>query len=118
MSLLVQEITSPGHGAVSIVRVAGFGALEHVARIFGRSDLAPGSPRLVRLGHAGEDLDEALVCVISPDDVELHLHGNPWLVGVVLGILGGASARVPRSVEERALELVPTAASESVTLRE
>lgn len=113
MTYDVREITSPGSGAISIVSVRGGGALDHVRAVFAFPRLTPGRPQLARLAHAGTDLDEALVCALSPDEVEIHLHGSPVLVQALLEALGRQTQAAPRTAEERALALVPGAASAS-----
>jgi len=113
VSLEVREITAAGSGAVSIVLVRGEGALARVRAVFDRDDCAIGVPRLVRLKHAGADLDEALVCALSQNEVEIHLHGSPVLVHAVLVALETPERDGPLTIEERALAQLPWAASES-----
>jgi hypothetical protein len=58
-------------------------------------------------------LDEALVLVASERQVELHVHGSTAVVGRVRQALGGAcDVRADSTLEQRAEELLTTAASE------
>src|SRR5262249_23178261 len=64
----------------------------------------------------GETLDEAVVCVLARDEVELHVHGSPPLVARVVERLrsfGDARASRPATIEERALELLAGAPCEA-----
>lgn len=84
MSIAVRELTPRGRGAVSVIEISGSGSREAVRALAPRADLNPGSLCLVRLCAAGDDLDEALVCVLGADHIELHVHGSPTLVRVVI----------------------------------
>ncbi len=114
MSLEVRELTPPGSGAVSVLRLSGAGALAALRALSGGADLAPGAPRLVRLRLDGEDLDEAVACGLSADEVELQVHGSPPLVRRLIDHLGRGAAiqRGPRSLEERAALLLAHAPCE------
>ncbi|MCZ6597507.1 MAG: 50S ribosome-binding GTPase [Planctomycetota bacterium] len=119
----VREITPPGRGGVSVVRVSGPGALARVeTRIFARACTAPapGRPTLVRLGAEDGTLDEALVLVEGPELVELHVHGSPLVVRRLLRALAAEAqpgpAQAPTvglSIEARARELCARAPSEA-----
>lgn len=92
MTAEVLELTPPGAGGVSVIRLRGTDAFEHAHL------LAPGArpdvrgPQLVRLRVGDEDLDEALLCVIAPGEIELHVHGSPPLVRrIVEGLRGRVS---------------------------
>jgi small GTP-binding protein len=80
MSLDVVELTPSGAGGVSVIGVRGREAFERVRELAStaRSDVT--APQLVRLRDGGEELDEAILCVISPAEIELHVHGSPPLV--------------------------------------
>lgn len=113
-ALRVCELTPPGAGGVSVLRLEGPGALTRV-RSLARS-LGPGpGPSLVRLAFEGEDLDEALCVVLGEHCVELHLHGSPPLVQRVRGLLvpDQAAACAPASLEARAEQLLASAPSEA-----
>lgn len=123
MTFEAHEITPRGTGAVSVVRVRGDGALARTRSILARSDLVAGAPKLVRLAIEGEDLDEALVCALSQDEVEIHLHGSPILVRALLAALARASGSPEReharTIEERArsrLALAPCEAAARILL--
>lgn len=77
--LQIHELTPPGAGGVSVVRLTGSGALTRL-RELGVSPPPVGELRVARLVADGEALDEALVLVRSEHEVELHLHGSPPLV--------------------------------------
>ena len=76
MSLVLRELTPRGRGAVSVLELAGPGALARAAELTG-GDLRVGDLRLARLQVGADVLDEALVVVLAEDRVELHLHGAP-----------------------------------------
>lgn len=116
MSFVVRELTPPGSGAVSVLALEGVGARAALETLARRS-IAPGVPTLVRVSIEGELVDEALACVRADGIVELHLHGSPALVRrvrahlVTLGATEGAPRA--RSLEERALEMLPAAECEA-----
>ncbi|MBL8857919.1 MAG: 50S ribosome-binding GTPase [Planctomycetes bacterium] len=115
-ALVVRELSPRGSGAVAIVAVRGDSALRRVAALLKRVDLAVGVPQLVRLAHAGSDIDEALVCALSEREVELHLHGSPVLVRELIAALNpiaAQSAPEPAIAAARAAQLLPHAASEA-----
>jgi tRNA modification GTPase len=98
---------------VSVLAVEGPGALALVAS-WSSAQLAPGDLSLVRLAHAGDLLDEALVCAFGPERVELHVHGSPPLVRALLRLAAEPEGIGPAaSLEERALELLARAPGES-----
>jgi len=111
----IRELTARGSGGVSVLELRGDGALERLAPHLGRAALEPGQLCLARLRLSGELLDEVLVWCESPRRLELHLHGSPVLVARVraqlreLGFEDGESTAGPRSLEQRARELLPFA---------
>lgn len=113
MTLAVVELTSAGYGAVSVISARGPCAPELVARAFALGGLEVGRPRVARLVHAGSELDEALVCALAEDDVEIHVHGSPVVVRAVLAALRGRAPAAPGRTRERALALLASAASEA-----
>ena len=90
MALSVEELTPPGVGAVSVLKVTGKGALESVRSLTGSRALQPGDLRVLRLSDDGEDLDEVLCLVVDAERVEIHLHGSPILIERVSQALGGS----------------------------
>jgi tRNA U34 5-carboxymethylaminomethyl modifying GTPase MnmE/TrmE len=100
MTARASELTPRGHGAVSVIRVRGEGAIARVLELAPRARGDVREPQVVRLRALGEDLDEAIVCVISMSEVELHVHGSPPLVRRILSRLGG---------DVEAAHVVPTA---------
>lgn len=85
-----------------MVRVAGTGAREQVARAFALAELGARPLELVRLSHEGTAIDEALAVVLGEELVELHVHGNPRLVESVLRALDPAAE--PRAASQPASE--------------
>jgi hypothetical protein len=115
VSLDVRELTPRGTGAIAVVRVQGSGALDRVQSL-ARARLSIGVPRLARLSITGEDVDEALVCVLDASCVEVHVHGSPVLVRAVIAALstGVPVPDIPRATHaERARRLLATAHSDS-----
>ncbi len=100
--LVARELTPPGRGAVAVLSLEGAGALERARSLCPGLAGEIGRLQLVRLHANGEPLDEALVVVLSPEQVELHLHGSPPLVRRVLSLLEAPAGRVPGA--ELALE--------------
>lgn len=92
MNLSVVELTPRGRGAVSVLAVRGAGALQRVCALAPRSRLSPGVLSWACLARGAERLDEALICVLAPDHVELHLHGSPPLVARVSELLRADAA--------------------------
>ncbi len=115
----VRELTPRGRGGVSVLELRGENSFEFLARHLEGARLAPGKLSLVRLELGGEALDEALVWCESTSRVELHLHGSPALVRRVetelvrAGFERWSPPVGPRSIEARALELLPTAVCEA-----
>ena len=111
--LRVRQRTPPGRGGVSVLSVEGPGALERVRALAPGVRGDRGDPQLARLSDGGEGVEEALVLVAGPERVELHLHGSPPLVRRALELLGGGSGAPPRTIEERARELLARAPGEA-----
>jgi tRNA modification GTPase len=112
-----RELTPRGSGGVSVIEIVGPGAREAASRI-ANTELAVGALRLVRLEVHGPErdelLDEALAWCESDERVELHVHGSPPLVRRVLELFPGRSGLDrPRTLEERALELLGGAACDA-----
>jgi len=95
LALIVEELTPPGAGAVSVLEVTGKDALESVRSLTKNRALQPGDLRVLRLSEGGEDLDEVLCLVVDAERVEIHLHGSPILIERVSQALGGSAQHVP-----------------------
>lgn len=115
MSLRVRELTPPGSGAVSVLRISGDGACEALRSLSVAATIPIGRPNLLRLRADGEDLDEAIVCAFSPEEVELHLHGSPPLVRRVIACLGAdpSLAAGVETIEDLAHDLLARAPCEA-----
>jgi tRNA modification GTPase len=115
-ALSARELTAPGRGAIRVLELSGEAALERVARMAqpGRAP-APGAFALLSLRDPrGALLDEAIVLTVSPERVELHLHGAPALVARILAELGVALEESPRgTLEQRAEACLARAPSEA-----
>jgi tRNA modification GTPase len=96
----IEELTAPGPGGVSVLRLSGPGALARL-RELGVDPPPEGELRVARLRRGEEDLDEAVVLVRGPEEVELHVHGSPPLVRSLLSV---APASEPRALEAAAAE--------------
>lgn len=96
-------LTSPGRGAVAVVRVWGPGALGIANRAFrpNRGRRLAGSPRgQLRVGRVGVGLGDEVVAVVvggKAAEVEIQCHGGSAAVTLVAEALesGGAMLRPP-----------------------
>jgi tRNA modification GTPase len=96
-------LTPEGRGAVSVVRVWGPRALEVADTVFrpARGEgLARSRPGRLRLGRIGAGLGDEVVAVVvggSIPEVEVHCHGGPAPVALVVEALvaAGAERRQP-----------------------
>jgi len=111
-SLIAAELTPRGGGAVSVVEFVGAHAIAHVREIGSLASLAVGDVRVARLAFSAGLVDEALVVCRAVDHVEIHLHGSPALVRAALDGFETASS-TPRSIEDRARELLERAPCEA-----
>jgi len=110
----VRELTAAGRGGVSVLELAGRGALAWILGRTGRSRLPVGRPVAVRLAVDADLVEEALVLVESDERVELHVHGSPPLVRRLCALLAPRRVEAVRArVEERALARLATASSEA-----
>jgi len=126
----VRELTPPGRGGVSVLRLEGAGGRAAFARLVGADAArraADGVPRLVRLigaasvgarSEAAELLDVALAIDRGASGVELHVHGSPPLVRALAEAAGaagaaGSTATDAASHESRALARLPRAACDA-----
>ncbi len=104
----VVELTPRGPGGVSVLRLTGPGALARL-RELGVDPPEPWTLRVARLRRGDEDLDEAVVLVRGPEEVELHVHGSPPLVQ---GLVSAAAPSAPGRLEEGAARRLEAAPSE------
>jgi tRNA modification GTPase len=96
-------LTPEGRGAVSVVRVWGPRALEVADAAFRPlrgarlSEIAPGRLRLGRMGAGLGDEVVAVVVETEPPEIEVHCHGGPAPVALVVEALvaAGAERRQP-----------------------
>ena len=106
---IVALSTPPGKGAIAVVRLSGPGAAAAVEGLL-KPGRVPKPGRLERRVIAdpetGEPLDDAMVVFFAgpasytgDDVVELHLHGSPLLVSVVLELLAARDARLAKPGE-------------------
>jgi tRNA modification GTPase len=96
-------LTPEGRGALAVLRLWGPGALAVADAAFrpvrGRS-LAKTPPGQLRLGRIGAGRGDEVVAVVidaDPTEVEIHCHGGPAAVALVVAALvdGGAERRQP-----------------------
>ncbi|MCK6448817.1 MAG: 50S ribosome-binding GTPase [Planctomycetes bacterium] len=116
-ALTVRELSPRGHGAVSIVALRGRGALERARSAAARPNLAPGDVRVVAWRTASGVLDRALCVVISADEVELHLHGNPVLVDALLAEFEPTGGEPERRANTERQATAPDAGGASLEAR-
>ncbi len=112
MTLEVREVTPRGVGAVSVLRFRGSGARAAVQRMCDRP-LTPRAPNVVRISLAGEAIDQAIVAVVGPDEVDVCLHGSPPIVAQILSAFEGARPSSGATLEARAAERLARAPCES-----
>ncbi|MFA5748956.1 MAG: tRNA uridine-5-carboxymethylaminomethyl(34) synthesis GTPase MnmE [Bacilli bacterium] len=106
--------TANGTGAISIVRLSGFDAINIVNKIFKGKDLNKVKTHTINYGHIfdkNEMLDEVVVSVFkSPktytkeDIVEINCHGGQYVTSKILElvILNGARLAEPGEFTKRA----------------
>jgi len=98
--------TPPGRGGIGIIRISGARAPEISVAICGRS-ISPRSPTLVRFrDHNRQTIDQGLVLFFpaprsftGEDVVELHGHGGPIVVDMLLAAALTCGARLARPGE-------------------
>jgi tRNA modification GTPase len=97
-SIRVAELTSSSPGAIAVIRIRGPGALALADSIFEPAQpprLAVSPARRPRVGYAGDSLrDQILAVPLGPSDVEIHTHGGPRPVQLVLDALRSRGAVV------------------------
>ncbi|MCE7909139.1 MAG: tRNA uridine-5-carboxymethylaminomethyl(34) synthesis GTPase MnmE [Candidatus Omnitrophica bacterium COP1] len=102
---IVAQSTSPGRGAIGILRLSGSSVLDILSPHWKGRDLRTLSPRYFTLGHIldreSHPLDEALLVLFNAphsytgeDMAELHCHGNPFLLADIQRVLCQAGARI------------------------
>lgn len=111
---IVACATAAGTGGVAILRVSGPEAFAIATRVTGRADWPDRRLVRVRIADAGgRRLDDGLAVAMhgprsftGEDVVELHIHGGPINVGMVLSAVVAAGARPaqPGEFTRRALE--------------
>lgn len=94
-------LTSPGRGAIGVIRVWGQEAVKAVDAVFrpargqGLAGTSAGRPRL---GRVGRGIGDEVVAVILPNEdppaVELQCHGGAAAIGLVLDALRDVGATV------------------------
>lgn len=100
VDVIVAPATAPGRAALAVVRLSGAGTADILQRLAGR--LPPARRASLRtLRHGGAKLDQSLVLWMpgpgsytGEDTAELHLHGGPGVVGMVLEAAVALGARM------------------------
>jgi tRNA modification GTPase len=111
-------LATPGHGAISVIRVSGPAAIDIVESIFQPAtkdkvlqNQAPNTIHFGTIENDGELVDEVLVSLFkSPhsytgeDSVEISCHGSPYIQQKILELLvaRGASPAKPGEFTQRA----------------
>jgi tRNA modification GTPase len=111
-------LATPGHGAISVIRVSGPGAIDIVETIFqpateGKQlhDQAPNTIHFGTILSEGEVVDEVLVSLFKAplsytgeESVEISCHGSPYIQQKILELLvaRGAYPAKPGEFTQRA----------------
>ncbi len=111
-------LATPGHGAISVIRVSGPGAIATVESIFQPASegklLQKQAPNTIHFGtiqNKGEVVDEVLVSLFKAphsytgeDSVEISCHGSPYIQQKILELLvvRGAVPAKPGEFTQRA----------------
>jgi tRNA modification GTPase len=102
---IVALSTPPGRSGIGVIRVSGPDSLGILQTLIADPSYNP-KPNVLSLKslvdpHAGETLDEALVCFFQAprsftgeDVVELHCHGSPVLLRAVIDVVLGLGCRL------------------------
>lgn len=89
--------THPGKSGVSIIRISGTNAMIVVQKLCKRNSIIPRKANFLTLHHpdTNEVIDQSVVIYFaSPhsftgeDIVELHIHGSPAIINILIDILG------------------------------
>lgn len=115
-STIVAPATPAGPGAISVLRLSGPGAFSIASRLTGTSPSAH-PPRTLSVctvrNTSNEDIDTGMVVFFpaphsftGEDVVEIHLHGNPFLLGETAeaACAMGARPATPGEFSRRAFE--------------
>ena len=111
-------LATPGHGAISVIRLSGPKAIEIAESIFKASvqgkvlkDQAPNTIHFGTIQKDGEIVDEVLLSLFKAphsytgeDSVEISCHGSPYIQQKILELLvsHGAEAARPGEFTQRA----------------
>ena len=111
-------LATPGHGAISVIRVSGSEAISIVENVFKPAskgkELHNQAPNTIHFGtiqHEGEEVDEVLVSLFKAphsytgeDSIEISCHGSPYIQQKILELLvvQGATPAKPGEFTQRA----------------
>jgi tRNA modification GTPase len=112
-------LTPAGVGAIAVVRVAGAGAREVVARLAASArvgGLSVGQMARTDLVHKGDVLDDALAVCVGADALELHVHGGVAVTDAVLRALAELGAARVDVAEARGRGIFGTGVAADVML--
>ncbi|MEM6642156.1 MAG: tRNA uridine-5-carboxymethylaminomethyl(34) synthesis GTPase MnmE [Bacteroidota bacterium] len=107
---IIAIATPPGQGALGIIRVSGYQAIEMVNTIFYGKDLSLVPSHTIHLGTVraknGEVIDEVLVSVFKgprsytkEDVIEISSHGSQYILQKILTLLLAEGAQLARPGE-------------------
>ncbi len=113
--VIVAVSTAPGRAAIGVVRMSGPGSLDILEALTGRTraDARRMVERTARDPDTGSPLDRVLVwygraphSYTGEDLVEIHAHGNPWILESLVTACCSLGARraAPGEFTRRALE--------------
>ncbi|MBM3979022.1 MAG: GTP-binding protein [Planctomycetes bacterium] len=108
----VSLLTAPGTGAIATVEVRGPRAWELARRLFAPAGKPlPDLPEVNRFWFGTLAGDEVVLAATAPDAVEVHCHGGPRVVQMVMAAFEASGGRQPpvRSHEEENRGLTPPA---------
>jgi tRNA modification GTPase len=92
----VSLLTAPGTGAIATVEVRGPRAWELARTLFAPAGkLLPESPDVSRFWFGTLAGDEVVLAVTAPDAVEVHCHGGPRVVQMVIAAFEASGGRKP-----------------------
>jgi tRNA modification GTPase len=98
--IIISQLTPPGRGAVSSILVAGPGAIDLVSRHFspasGKSLQEPPTERVVfgTIRSLTDAVEEVVIGLNGPDDVEVHCHGGAFAATAVIKVLAKEGAEI------------------------
>jgi len=111
-------LATPGHGAISVIRISGPAAISQVEGIFKSAtkgkklhDQAPNTIHFGTIRHGDEVVDEVLVSLFKAphsytgeDSIEISCHGSPYIQQKILELLvaQGAIPARPGEFTQRA----------------